>query len=137
PRMLGRARKLARAGKQLPAGRLRFRRLDAYELADAPGRFDGALAMNWFEHVPRARHEEFLNALHGKLGRGARVFIGMVRLSDEWRAQLYKKPGGADLYGVRPQPDGSQYEIIDNGFEEGELRRAFAPRSKRAKVTRG
>ncbi|HTK75684.1 MAG TPA: methyltransferase domain-containing protein [Gemmataceae bacterium] len=137
PRMLARARRLARTAKRFPRGRLRFLRLDAYALANAPGKFDGALAMNWFEHVPRARHDEFLDALHNKLGRGARVFIGMIHLSDEWRAQLYTKPGGADLYGVRQQPDGSQYEIIDNVFAEDELRRVFAPRSKRLNVTWG
>jgi 2-polyprenyl-3-methyl-5-hydroxy-6-metoxy-1,4-benzoquinol methylase len=136
PRLLARAKRLARAGKRLPAGRLRFIRLDAYELKRAPGEFNGALAMNWFEHVPRARHGEFLDSLHGKLG-GARVFIGMVRLSDHWRAQLFTKPGAADLYGVRQCPDGSRYEIVDNVFGEDELLRIFGPRSKRLKVTSG
>jgi hypothetical protein len=93
--------------------------------------------MNWFEHIPRARHEEFLKALHNKVGRGAQVFIAMVHLCDEWRAQLFTKPGEADFYGVRQRPDGSRYEIIDNVFGEEELRRIFAPRSKRLKVRSG
>lgn len=137
PNVLARAKKLARAGKRLPAGRLRFLQVDAYALANAPGEFDGALAMNWFEHVPRARHEEFLNVLHDKVGRGARVFIGMVHLRDESRAQLFTKPGGADSYGVRQRPDGSRYEIIDNVFGKEELSRIFSPRSKRLKMTSG
>jgi 2-polyprenyl-3-methyl-5-hydroxy-6-metoxy-1,4-benzoquinol methylase len=137
PRALARARRLARAGKQVPAGRLRFRRLDAFRVREAPGEFDGALAMNWFEHVPRARHDEFLDALHAKLSRGARVFIGMVRLSDRWRAQLFTKPGAADLYGVRQCPDGSRYEIVDNVFGPDDLRRIFGPRSRRLTVTSG
>jgi 2-polyprenyl-3-methyl-5-hydroxy-6-metoxy-1,4-benzoquinol methylase len=137
PNLLARAKKLTTAGKRLPRGRLQFRQMDAYDLASAPGEFNGALAMNWFEHVPRARHEEFLNALHDKVGRGARVFIGMVQLGDDWRAQLFRKPGQADFYGLRRRPDGSQYEIIDNAFGEGELRRIFGPRSKRLKVTWG
>ena len=135
--MLTRAKKLARGGKRLPPGRLRFLQLDAYELATAPGKFNGALAMNWFEHVPRARLEEFLNVLHNKIGPGARVFIGMAHLSDQWRAQLYTKPGSTDLYGVRQRPDGSLYEIIDNVFGEEELHGIFAPRSKKLKVTSG
>jgi SAM-dependent methyltransferase len=137
PRMLARARKLATAGKRLPAARLKFLQLDAYRLKDVPGVFDAALAMNWFEHVPRARHEEFLDALHNRVGRGARVFIGMVHLSDDWQAQLYTKPGASDAYGLRRRPDGSLFEIIDNVFGEQELRRIFAPRSRRLKVKSG
>jgi len=137
PNVLARARKLAKAGKRFPVGRLQFLQLDAYGLADAPGEFNGALAMNWFEHIPRVRHEGFLNALHERLGRGARVFIGMAHLRDESRSQLFSKTGSGDLYGVRQRPDGTKYEIIDNIFAEKELRRIFAPRSRRLKVTSG
>ena len=133
PRMLARAKKLAGRESDSPGGAAAVPAGDAYDLGNAPGEFNGALTMNWFEHVPRARHEEFLDALHGKLGRGARVFIGMVHLSDEWRAQL-SRSRASDLYGVRRRPDGSQYEIIDNVFGEEELRRIFGPRSKRLRV---
>src|SRR3954471_23313274 len=48
---------------------------DAYKPAAVPGKFDAAVAMFWFSHVPRSRNDEFLTALNEKLGSGAVIFI--------------------------------------------------------------
>jgi len=105
--------------------------LDAYDLASAPGEFDAALAINWLQHVPCARHAEFLDLLHRKLRRGATVFIGTSHRSAEWRADLFRPPGEPDFYSRRTRPDGCEYEVIDNLFSKEELGRIFAPVASR------
>lgn len=130
PRLLTRAKEIVPEGKKIKTGRLRFLRLDAYDLEDAPGEFDAVLAMNWFEHVPFARHDEFLNAIQKKLGPNGVVFIGMIRFSAEQQACLFTKRGEPDFYSLREHPDGSQFEVIDNVFSKGQLHQIFAPRSR-------
>ena len=131
PRILARAKKLVSHGKQIPVERLGFLQLDAYDLASAPGEFDAALAINWLQHVPCARHAEFLDLLHRKLRRGATVFIGTSHRSAEWRADLFRPPGEPDFYSRRTRPDGCEYEVIDNLFSKEELGRIFAPVASR------
>src|SRR5436190_11825486 len=36
----------------------------AYALESVPGVFNAGMAMQWFSHVPRARHARFLNSLY-------------------------------------------------------------------------
>ena len=131
PRILARAKKLVCHGKEIPVGRMRFLLLDAYDLGSAPGEFDAALAINWFQHVPCTRHAEFLDVLHKKLRRGATVFIGTSHRSEKWRADLFRPSGEPDYYSTRARPDGSQYKVIDNLFSKEELGRIFAPVAKR------
>jgi 2-polyprenyl-3-methyl-5-hydroxy-6-metoxy-1,4-benzoquinol methylase len=131
PRILARAKRLVRLGKRIPADRLRFLQLDAYDLISAPGQFDAALAINWFQHVPSSRHAEFLDSLHKKLRPGATVFLATSHRSREWQANLFCPPGEPDSYSVRLRSDGSQYQVIDNLFNKGELSRIFAPVARR------
>src|SRR5205823_8799438 len=98
----------------------------AFELADAfrpdeiAGDFDAAAVINFFQHVPVARQDEFLILLHGKLAPGARVFLAACHIKGRFREHLVR--GGDDLYSRRKRPDGSRYEIIDNEFDEASLR---------------
>ena len=52
-----------------------FALADAYALPEELGRFDAALAVFWWSHVPRQRIDEFLASLHGCLECGARVVL--------------------------------------------------------------
>jgi 2-polyprenyl-3-methyl-5-hydroxy-6-metoxy-1,4-benzoquinol methylase len=137
PRILARAKKLVRHGKEAAGARLDFLQLDAFELGHAPGRFDAALAINWFQHVPCARCAEFLQLLHQKLGPNAVVFFATTHRSKAWRARLFRRPGEADFYSRRTRPDGSRYEVIDNLYSVKELARIFAPYSKRLRFRSG
>jgi hypothetical protein len=65
---------------------------DAYRLASIAGAFTGGLAMHWWSHVPRARHDEFLAGRHARLGPGAVAFLIVKNYFTE--AELRAQFGG-------------------------------------------
>ena len=127
---------LARA-QGLPPARGTFLAADAYDLGAVPGEFDAALAMQWFSHVPRARHDDFLDGLHRRVGAGAVVFLGDNRPHAAMREQPYTRPGEADTFELRTLPGSPTYEIVKNYFVEEELRAIFAPRATDLRLTMG
>src|SRR5688500_9082223 len=128
-RMLDQARQVVRAGRALPPKRCEFLQLDAFHIDQAPGRFDCAVAVNFFQHIPTARHDDFLDALHRKLGPRAAVLIAINRLHRSTCQRFYRKPGEPDLFDLRQLKDGSVYEIIDNVFTPGQLAAVFSTRA--------
>src|SRR5438874_920005 len=62
---------IARAKEYGPHS-VRFEIADAYALDPALGRFDAAMAIFWWSHVPRSRIGAFLSSLHAPLEPGAR-----------------------------------------------------------------
>ena len=94
-----------------------------------PGPFDCAIAVNFFQHIPIARHGEFLETLHRKLGSCGQVFIAINRLRHGTRARFYQKPEEPDTFDARQLADGSVYEIIDNVFTEETFRSIFEDRA--------
>jgi cyclopropane fatty-acyl-phospholipid synthase-like methyltransferase len=127
--MLDQARQVVRQGRQLRAGRCKFLPIDAFHIDEAPGRFDCAVAVNFFQHIPTARQQDFLAALHRKLGPGGEVLIAINRLRRSTRMRFYRKPGEPDLFDLRQLKDGSVYEIIDNVFTPGQLAAIFDGRA--------
>lgn len=126
--MLGQAKQVVHYARALPAWRCEFLKVDAFGVDAIPGEFGAAVAVNFFQHIPIARQEVFLDALHRKLGRGAEVLIAINRLRRSTRARFYRKPGERDLFDLRQLKDGSVYEIIDNVFTPGQLAAIFAGR---------
>ncbi len=119
--------RLRLARRHLPAEcrpRVRFQRADAYALEQVPGTFDAAYALAWFAHVPRERHQLFLDGLHQRVGRGGRIFLADERFNIGVDLEC---PGEPDHYELRCLDGGERYPIIDNKFGEAELRRIFAP----------
>lgn len=121
PRMLRQAEELVSWKKELPEGRCEFLCLDAFNIDEAPGHFDVGFSVNWLEHIPTARLDEFLDAFHRKLGSGSQVltainFFGSTK-------GLYRKDGLPDWFSKRTRPDSSTYEIVDNPYSEQDLRR--------------
>lgn len=106
--------------------KVRFVQADAYALDEIAGVFDAVLAIAWFAHVPRDRHAAFLQGLHQRVGKGGVVFLADERYN-KGAPRTY--PSCDDTYELRQLVDGSQYAIIDNKFDEQELRRIFAPRA--------
>ena len=117
---------MARA-KDLPADRVELRLGDAYALGEVPGRFDAGLAMQWFSHVPRVRHDEFLTCWHARLGAGAVVFMGDNQQWPGMRDKPYGRPGEADTYELRRLPGHPDCELVKNYFTPAELRAILAP----------
>jgi len=101
---------------------VRFEAVDAYNLDKIEGTYSAAFAADWWSHIPKARIRPFLDALHGKLRKGARViFIDMLPVSSlEIDSYYYDKAG--DFVRKRALPDGSEFHVIKNFPTENEIR---------------
>ena len=100
---------------------------DAYALDQVEGCFDAAFALAWFAHVPKDRHRVFLDGLHDRIGKGGRIFLADERYNIGEECPC---PGEEDSYELRRLEGGDYYTIVDNKFEEEELRCIFGPGTK-------
>ena len=83
-----------------------------------PGDFDTVFAIAWFAHVPRVRHEESLDGIHGRVFLVDEMFcLGPSRIDVET----------GDTYGTRSLVGDETYEIVDNKYMEAELAGLFGP----------
>ena len=57
------------------ASNVEFLLADAFRADEIAGDFDAAVVINFFQHVPTARQDEFLIFLHAKLGPGSKIFL--------------------------------------------------------------
>lgn len=119
------------------AGNVGFKLADAYRPDEIDGEFDAAAVINFFQHVPIRRHDEFLILLHAKLGPGAKVFLAANHLLPRFVKHLFRHEGSDDTYSRRTRPDGSSYEIIDNQFDESSLRSLLEPHTSDFRYTSG
>jgi len=101
---------------------------DAYRADEIEGDFNAGVVINFFQHVPIARHDEFLILLHARLGSGAKVFLCCNHIPQQVQNEMFQHPDGTqDTYTERKRPDGTSYEIIDNVFDENGLRMLLEP----------
>jgi SAM-dependent methyltransferase len=107
---------------------------DAYRLDALDTTFDGGLAMQWWSHVPYARHAEFLTGWHARLAPGAAVFVADNQLTPPWHERLLRPAGEPDSYEPRELPDGSRHRIVKNYFTADQLHALFAPHAAGARV---
>jgi hypothetical protein len=89
--------------------------------------FNGALSVNWFEHIPRQLIRQWIVRLHRKLLPGSTVLIAINHLMPDARGELFRKPNDPNLYAPRRTFDGRRVDIIDNVFTERDLRVMFDP----------
>jgi demethylmenaquinone methyltransferase/2-methoxy-6-polyprenyl-1,4-benzoquinol methylase len=95
---------------------------DAYVLPDFLGRFDGALAVFWWSHIPRQRIGEFLASLHARLEPGARVVLMDNRFVEGSSTAISEIDAQGNTYQLRRLGDGSQLRVLKNFPSEAELR---------------
>lgn len=109
---------------------VRFELADAYALEAALGRFDGALAIFWWSHIPLPRIAAFLASLHARLEPGARVVL-MDNLYVEGNSTpLAERDVDGNTYQLRRLQDGSEHRVLKNFPSEADLRRALAPHAR-------
>ncbi len=121
---------IARA-KSYPPGRVGFATADAYALGDELGRFDGALAMFWWSHIPLKRIGEFLTSLHRRLESGARVILFDNVYIDGSSTPIADRDAEGNTYQLRTLADGSENRVLKNFPSEQELRAALEPHAAR------
>jgi SAM-dependent methyltransferase len=130
-------------GKQLfhyaapEARNVEFRLADAYRPDEIEGEFDAGVVINFFQHVPIARHDEFLILLHAKLGLGAKVFLAANHFGPIFRGSLFREEGADDTYSRRARPDGTEYDIIDNELDRRTMTMLLEPHATDMRYTKG
>src|SRR5258708_19462991 len=98
--------------KPYPAGRVRFALADAYALDPSLGRFDGALAIFWWSHIPLSRIADFLSSLHARLEPAARVVLMDNLYVDGSSTPAAERDAEGNTYQRRPLPDGSENPLL-------------------------
>jgi ubiquinone/menaquinone biosynthesis C-methylase UbiE len=106
---------------------VRFEIADAYALDAALGRFDAALAVFWWSHVPLGRIGAFLTSLHGRLQSGARVLLMDNLYVDGSSTPIAERDGEGNTYQHRLLSDGSENRVLKNFPTEADLRAALNP----------
>jgi demethylmenaquinone methyltransferase/2-methoxy-6-polyprenyl-1,4-benzoquinol methylase len=109
---------------------VRFELADAYALSPALGKFDAALAVFWWSHVPLSRIGEFLASLHARLEPGARVLLMDNSYVEGSSTPVSERDAEGNTYQLRPLADGSTNRVLKNFPTESELRAALAPHAR-------
>jgi demethylmenaquinone methyltransferase/2-methoxy-6-polyprenyl-1,4-benzoquinol methylase len=116
--------------KAYPRERVRFVVADAYQLGDDLGRFDGALAIFWWSHIPLADIGRFLASLHRRLERGARVVMMDNLYINGSSTAIAERDAEGNTYQLRPLADGTEHRVLKNFPSEADLRAALAPHAR-------
>ena len=112
------------------AAAVRFESADAYALGDALGRFDGALGVFWWSHIPLTRIEIFLTSLHGRLEPGARVLLMDNTYVEGSSTPLAERDADGNTYQLRALADGSRHRVLKNFPTEAQLRAYLEPHAR-------
>jgi len=119
---------IARA-KALPAC-VELRTMDAFGFDTLAGeRFDAAFAGCWWSHLPLARCEAWLAALHAHLAPGARVVMIDNRYIEGSSTPISRCDAEGNRYQQRRLADGSSHEVLKNFPSEAELRERLGARA--------
>lgn len=113
--------------KVYPNTKPKFTFADAYALPEALGRFDAALAVFWWSHIPRPRIGEFLASLHARLEPGARVVLMDNLFVEGASTPVAEIDRDGNTYQLRRLGDGSQVRVLKNFPTEAELRSHLPP----------
>ena len=95
---------------------------DAYALPSELGRFDAALAVFWWSHVPRQRIEEFLSSLHARLEPGALVVLMDNLYVEGSSTAICEMDAHGNTYQLRRLADASMVRVLKNFPDADELR---------------
>jgi demethylmenaquinone methyltransferase/2-methoxy-6-polyprenyl-1,4-benzoquinol methylase len=109
---------------------VRFEIADAYALDDGLGRFDAALAVFWWSHVPLGRIDAFLASLHQRLAPGARILLMDNRYVDGSSTPIAERDAEGNSYQRRTLSDGSENRVLKNFPTERDLRASLAPHAR-------
>lgn len=101
-------------GRPLPAC-VRFADVDAYTLSGLGDEaFDACFAGCWWSHVPLPRLPGWLDLLHARLGRGARVVFLDNRFVAGSSTPISRRDEVGNTYQQRLLDDGSSHEVLKN-----------------------
>lgn len=101
-----------------------FRAVDAYDLEKIDSDFGVAFAADWWSHVPKSMIPAFIESLHNRLCREAKVIIVDMYPKSADLVECYNDEEG-NLIGKRKLPNGRKFEVIKNFYSEKSLKNIF------------
>ena len=104
---------------------VRFEFADAYALPESLGRFDGALAIFWWSHIPLGQIDAFLASLHARLEPGARVLFMDNSYVEGSSTPVAERDAEGNTYQMR-----GTNRVLKNFPTQGELRRHIEPHAR-------
>lgn len=106
---------------------IEFKCIDAFALDSIRVKYDTAVAIDWYSHVPRQFAPVFLEQLKQVLCPHAWVVFVDMTHKDDFRAEF----AGWDSHGNniyhRKLPDGTSYDVVKNFPSHEELQAVLAP----------
>lgn len=118
--------------KPLPAC-VQLAEVDAYSFAQIDGRtFDAAFAGCWWSHVPLARLDGWLQALHARLKPGARVVFLDNSYVQTSSTPISRRDAEGNTYQDRALDDGSVHEVLKNFPTADDAIARLGPRARDA-----
>ena len=121
----------ARRAAEYERGNVTLEPRDAYARHDGPPRWDAGLAGLWLSHVDHTRMDEFLDAWHSHLARGAVVMAFDERDDPTRTSRGSRVDAKGNRYETRRLDNGERYEIVKNFVDEPRLRAAVGGRARR------
>jgi demethylmenaquinone methyltransferase/2-methoxy-6-polyprenyl-1,4-benzoquinol methylase len=109
---------------------VRFEIADAFALDEDLGRFDAALAIFWWSHIPLARIDDFLASLHRRLEPGARVVLMDNLYVGGSSTAISERDAEGNTYQHRRLSDGSENRVLKNFPAEADLRASLGPHAR-------
>jgi SAM-dependent methyltransferase len=119
--------------KGLDESRVRFIVADAMALPNSLGQFDSAFCGFWWSHVGRASIGGFLDSLHARLTRGARVVLLDNRYVGGSSTPISRTSAEGDTFQIRRLSDGSSHEVLKNFPTAAELHAQLGIRAENCK----
>ena len=112
--------------KHFGACRVQFAQADAYVLDDIPYGHSSGFHGFWWSHVPIARINGFLAALHARLSPGAKVVMIDNVYVEGSSTPISRRDSDGNTYQMRTLEDGSEHEVLKNFPSEAELRESLS-----------
>jgi 2-polyprenyl-3-methyl-5-hydroxy-6-metoxy-1,4-benzoquinol methylase len=104
-----------------------FECIDAFELGHDRLKYDTAVAVDWYSHVPVQSAPEFLKQLQQALRSDSWVVFVDMSHKDVFRAEFVAKDSNGNNVYHRKLPDGTSFDVIKNFPTEAELQEILAP----------
>lgn len=111
--------------KNYPRNKVIFKIADAYALQKTEGKYTLAFAADWWSHIPRSMIPAFVEGLHTKLVKEAKVIFVDMLPSESLDRMFSHYDEEGNLIHKRSLSDGKEFYVVKNFPTEKELKEVF------------
>ncbi|WLI90312.1 class I SAM-dependent methyltransferase [Massilia sp. R2A-15] len=120
----------------LPAGKVKFRVADAWNLPDDLGSFTAVFIGFWWSHIKREQQEKFLAHLRSKVGKDVVIVLADDAYVEGSSPTVARTDLEGNTYQILATPDGERYEIPKTYPSDSALRKKLASSVRELKIVR-